>query len=688
MKKISKIILSTILIISILGGCSYTNITPSENEPFMTELEYKDLYVNQMKVKMEKYRNVELNTIEMYDVPEDLTNIIRSKTRDLLLDINLNLGFTSPYYIHENFKHTLDNLVLDGSSNIAVSRSGDYYYAFVKGNFKKNPTLDELRKIANYVGIKGVIGYDENHLESVDTIYLQMLLEKVNKYREANNLDPLDTEIEQINYLNDFDADSLFTDTELLDIADISTFSETVKEDNSEDYLIDKENDLFVEITNEEDLKNLNIDNFGRKVRRLNYNSKEFNDLIGIIRDVEPIIPNINAIFKIPTARVLSGYSLYDWGGTIKEVKNNPIKEIELVFIFKHDLEEDDFKLYGFYPNYIKSNIDIKKTDNLYISSFLKSTIESTIERLHRCWCNKSFTGLTSGELIYPQDLGLYLLKERDSINLSNSNMWLDEILRREQNTYLCTVYQIDTENIKETYGTSAKFIKKWLMRFIIKNTKCIIDDMYLLESNCIRIPESPIEKGSLHKLYSIGNSSIREVPNEQKEEIRKELDKLAIGISNGKYHDILTDDGKITYTDSGIPRYGFDDRFNMDTTILPAKTREEYINQIKSMITTYTNKQYLNVYIIPTSDWISSESDQVELCANILFDYGNNAQLWEKVYLVYSNYRNKWVIDEMTINNVSVWEGQKYRDYIFEKFKQYIDSKNTEKENNSQAVK
>ena len=76
-----------------------------------------------------------------------------------------------------------------------------------------------------------------------------------------------------------------------------------------------------------------------------------------------------------------------------------------------------------------------------------------------------------------------------------------------------------------------------------------------------------------------------------------------------------------------------------------------------------------VNIYISPVIEWITSEEDQVELCVHIVWDYEDYAQLWENTYLVYSRYLNKWVIDEMTVNTVTEFDGLNRRNTLIQDF-------------------
>ena len=701
MKKISTLVL-IIAIISSLVGCSYINTLEYEQEPLMTDLEFSYKFMKEQEIKEYIDPTILENQkewIDMFEVPTDIDALLKQKTLDELKNINLRLGFKTKYYIHENFKYYLDNLVQNGDILINTLKSNDYYYVTIKIPMKKTNKLDELRKTANYVGIPGVIGYDINHNEAVDEIYLKLLIEEINKKRELQNKDPIDTEIEQINYLDEYDSNLLFEDYDILtrtteQDAEIASKSQLTLSNDQEDYLRNTgENNIFIQIEDKEALEQENIDNFNREVRRLIYDIQEFKDLTGTVISAEPIIPDINCIFKINDDNLinslLSGYSLYDWGATINEVANNNTKDIELVFIYKHNLLTDDYDFISIYLNSIKSDLNIKN-ENLYVSNFLEESINKTLDSYNRAFSNRDLVSLTNGILIYPQDLGLYLLKYRDAINLGSSNIILDKILRRENNTYLCSVYQVTNESIKGTQGTSAKYLRHWYIRIKIQGASCSIDDMYLDFLTCIRIPQNELDKGSLHKLYSIENSKLKYVNDEQKNEIKQELVKLEESINNIKFLnekqlfttnmkdklDENSDTGYKVVSINGINGYGIDSRFNTDNSVLPQRTRESYIQMIKNAVILYELSNFNKVYILPTNEWVSSEDDQIELCVNICFDYNNNALLWEKVYITYSKYKDRWVIDEMTVNSSQSFVGKDMRDAVIKHFEDYIEKK------------
>lgn len=650
--KVKNLIFISLYCILLLSGCK-KEVKVYENEPFMTELEYKASFLQEVNSQIASKRNIELPHIDFYRVSPKIKDKLIQKTTNILKDLNKNIGYSSPYYLHENFKYILDNLVQNGEMNIQVATNDGYYYATVTSSFVKNKDVDEFRKVADYLGIRGAIGYNLNGEENVDEDYLATLIYEVNKNRNIKGIDPVDTEIEQIDYLQDFDVSTIFTDVNLINKAELSTMSELILEDNSEEYdYLNSQKDIFnslnSNINQEENQLSAN-----RTVRRLNYDAEEFNNTLGSAKNVEYVIPNINALFKVKTYDRLAGYSLYNWGETFSQVMQNPTKQVELVFVFKYDVKNDDFILYTYYPKEIKSNIKVTKNKDLFISSFMEKELEIKIEQFHRAFCNKSLVSLTSGNLIYPQDLGIWLLKYRDSIDLINSDMMIDQVVNRDGNTYTVSAWQITDECIKNVSTNTGKFLREWLIKLKINGDELIITDMYITYIKCLRYPTLNMQKGSLLKVHDFEDVTSK-ISDELKASIKQELNKLEIALTHRTVNDdiIKNADNSITYKKNadGTDRYGFASRFNTDTSILSDKDRKEDLNILTSALIKY-NTQQTQVYIRPET-WLWSTDNQCALTICVLYNYGKRSDVIN-YKVVYSKLINRWVIDELTFDKM-----------------------------------
>lgn len=686
-RNITKII-STILIISLLGGCSKE--VQYENASYMTDLTYKTQFDDEMKLKARTIKKVESNMIELHDVSEETSNTITELVLQDIKDLNKVLGYSNDYYIHENFKFLLDNRVQKGLMKTRVLTNNKYYYAFVSMETDKKNYVNEFRKAASYLGIRGAIGYNENDEEAVDEVYLKLLIDEINKRRQKENKDEVDTEIEQIDYLSDFHVEELFDDKDYMSL--IGTASETVLEDISEEYEdLNSKEDIFKEIQDDEAIEEASLDNFGRKTRTLIYDAKEFNSLLGMVSNAEFVIPNINALFKIESEKTVGGYSLYDWGSTIEELKEEPTKAYEMVFIYKYNIDEEEFELKNLFPfriytgpiqTDIEKNLLLKaedvldlKKDNYVETDFLQKQLEIKIEEINRALLDKSFTSFTSQDLIIPQDLGLYLLNYRNSISLIDSSMYLKSIESKESNTYLCRVEQVSVENVKGIEGTGGRYYREWLMRFRLKGSKIYLDDMYLNNLYCLRAPELVPDKGVYLKIYSNQYLDLT-VPDNVKSEIQEVNKELEIALTNKTDEDLRDDQGNIKYfqwanykgttykkecaeTDEGaIPAYGVKSKITEDTTVLTARDREKYIQDFMDRLKKYD--QSATVYIqVGNKDWLASANtgDLVIIKATFYYIFNNTIEI-PTYYITYSKYRDYWRIDEMSLDDTEYISG------------------------------
>ena len=670
--------ISIILLVSIIStnltGCFEKIPTNFDNIPLMSALQCMEDYKNERLVKKRLKKDVDNNIIDLHNITEieniELKNTLEQDLKELnQLENNFAKKFT------DNLKLTIDNRQLSGNIQSKFYTNNKLYYAFVNFTTTQKPYVDPLKKVASYLGIKGAIGYNQYDEEAVDTIYLKMLVDELNKRRLADNIDPVDDEIEQINYQDEIDLEQeIFEDEDYQKI--IGTFSETIQKDETDNYLyLASKSNLFEEIQNDIEIETKKKDPFGRTLRTLIYNSKEFNQLLGLVVNSEYLLPNIQALFKIRNEAELNGYSLYNWGETIEEVKNQTYKTFELVFIYQYDIENQQYKLKTFFPYRIYNgpiqtdlNDILKKPtevltitpDNTYNDEFIKEQLSIKLEEFHRAWSNKSVEVFTSQDIILPQDLGLSLLYYRNSITVFDSEMYLTDIIRKEYDTYLCKVEQVSVESIDSDHESGGRYYKEWLIKFKLKNGKIYIDDMYLNNLACLRAPESLKSSFLPYKINSMRymDSSVdKEIRDNIKETC---LNRLEIAVSNGITNDVLDKNGNAITADRQIskeetitvPIYGVYDRFNKDPSILNSKKREKYLNDIKSRINQYGNNNKPTLFITnKDSEWLGISEDKGLVIGKFDFYYFyNNVLEISSYYLTLSNYNNVWVIDEMIL--------------------------------------
>ena len=629
MKSIEKKIITVLLMISIIlssSGCGKVVQEKIRNAGILTEDEYRRIRSDELKFSVSRKRNVNTKTIEWYDVKEDISNLLINKTMDIINEHNINLGYINAVKnTHEYLKLNIDNLKCLKNPQFIVTTNEGYYYVRTLFGVEHSDEVAELKKTANYLGIKGAIGKDYLGNVIVDEIYLNQLVKEVNKVRVEQGLDELPEDIEQFNYNKDLDSEFEELDPIISTESEISTMSNIIKQ---------------IEKKDEEEQQ-------GRQIRRLVYNSKEFNDVM-VLAEAVPYIPETQVVFNVPEYETLSGYQIYKEGEDIEGTRGE-IGALELVFVYKHNLETDEYDYHTVYISQYETGIE-RDEISTFVPEYIKKQVDILVERISRSWSNCDITGLTCGELIYPQDLGIKMLLQRDATTVLKSDIYVKKYLERNGNRYLVELEQLSSEMAKGTTTTGCTYLRTYLAEIEIKNAKCVLMDMYLTKIKLLSMPEVNIDKGSMKKLFATQMVMQDTLTDEVKEEVKAELRKLQIALTIRNMNDNVQEDGiTINKGDNGIERYGINTRFNTDRTILGEKEFAEYIAELTSRVTRYGGDIPCRVSI-RVREWISGNDEQVELLTDELYDYNKKSATKINRYMILSKFKNKWQIDEMKI--------------------------------------
>ena len=626
MKSLKRIIALLLVLCSVLvSGCKKTTEIV-RNYGILTEDEYKRIRSDELKFSVSRKRNITTKTIEWYDVKEEISTLLIKKTMDIINEHNINLGYSNVVKnTHEYIKLNLDNLSCLKNPQFIVTTNEGYYYVRTLFGVEHRDEVAEMKKTANYLGIKGAIGKDYLGNVVVDEIYLNQLVKEINKVRVEKGLDELPEDIEQFNYNKDLEEEFNDLDIVVATESEIATVSNIIKD---------------IQKVDEEAQQ-------GRQIRRLVYNAKEFNDVM-VLAEAVPFTPEAQVVFNVPEYETLSGYQIYKEGEDIEGTRSE-IGALELVFVYKHNLETDEYDYHTVYISQYETGIE-REEISAFVPDYIKKEIDILVERISRCWSNCDITGLTSGELIYPQDLGIKMLLQRNATTVLNSDIYVKKYLQRNGNKYLVELEQLTTEMAKGTATTGCIYLRTYLAEIEIKNAKCVLMDMYLTKIKLLSMPEVNIDKGSMKKLFATQTVMTEGLDEEVKAEVKEELRKLQIALTIRNMNDNLQDDGRtINKGENGIERYGINTRFNTDRTILGEKEFQEYIYELQSRVIRYGGDIPCNV-TIRVREWVSGNENQVELITDELYNYNCKSATKINRYMILSKFKNKWQIDEMKI--------------------------------------
>jgi len=654
-KYISIISLISLLLVS-LTGCVPERSIKYTNSPYMSEIEYIKVLDAEYKTKLNMRRNLIPHIIELYDVDNEQKSLLSQRVDEELNNLFLKIGYSGLDSEHNYFNYLLDPWQIDKNTiKKSFYKNRSNYYVQIDATLIPNTNEPaEFKKPANYIGIYGAINWNENGELVVDDIYLKTLIQTINTYRRTVGLDDLDEEIENIDYRVELDEDYLFSDFFTNEVGEAS--SSEVTQDLSAQYELDQQNEnILKEIQDDEKIDEESRDAYNRKVRKLMYNAEDLNDIVGISRDYFSIIPNPQALFKIKDDGTYKGYKLYDWGSTMKDVhKVKP--RIKLMFIFQRNEDGTNFNYLTAFPMEI-TTLDIAQDKAVkdYTNKFTETELTKCVEDFYRAYSNRDISRLTSGDLISPQDLGIFFLLNRESVDVSINDMWIEEILKREGSTYLIRMGQITCELPKGIWGNPGKYYRKWLLRISVENGTFKIIDAYPQELHCLRIPELDTINGATEKILSIERQDLKtDIENSIKAEIENELNKLCKALNYRYMNDKLVEgqNNKAVTDSEGREHWGLRSRFSTDKTILSNSDYEDTITLLGNEVLRYGDKVNWEVFSKPVQ-FITGNQDQVELVCRLLFTFDNKkyADLWQ-VYIVYNKFDNKWLIDEFKTLN------------------------------------
>lgn len=378
--------------------------------------EVKDYYAEAIKYNQVSTRpavdaaliQAEYNTVDQgsktYVKLKDALNNVR-------LEHNKVYDYTIPTGLHDYIKSFTDDLALTDAAIVRAKEFGGYYYLTVKYKTQKN-NHGSFKNQANYMGIDGVIVYDQNGQEYIDTQYLDAVITKMNPVLEAAGKPTL------INFENDEltkynpqatytgedrvnnSTEDILTSGVPLDVPDTpadpdlpgdpavtgesvpeseaasventetsETQSETAGEmnvaaENIEETTQATESSYIPEDTTSTNVAALEAtytDRFGNfvdkvgvnNIDRLTWNPTLINDTVGTVNKQIPFIPSINMVYNpAGTLGELNGFGMYDQGKAGLQdfgfVKGDEQGDIVITYVFKQDIRIPDRLEYVF----------------------------------------------------------------------------------------------------------------------------------------------------------------------------------------------------------------------------------------------------------------------------------------------------------------------------------------------------
>ena len=598
MRKGVKILSIALVSTTLLTGCGVnkSDYKSLRAESFLTVQEVLDSYAQELSYEsITQYAKLSKEELEYNDVMGEMREKAINSYKDVIRDYKLNSDYKISKYNHEYLKAFLDDLVINEKEIVGVKEAKGYYYVEVKYTVSPNKA-GTFKDWAKYLGINGAIIEDYEGNIGLDTKYLKQAIKLINEARAAEGRELLSGDYE-------------------------NTSNDEVETDNTN-------------TTRNSNSVGLSIAKNADKVRKLEYDVREFNNIVGSSKEQIAFMPDIHLVFK-PTTETgtVNGYGVFDSGNYgLKDFgydRNKLTGELTLTFVFKQNELEGKKLSYQFcYVNSYKNNNLLTDYTEVMIPEFIDIELRKVVERLDRAINNIDITALMSGTIV--EDAGLGMLQALYGANtqiirlISN----IDKVLARDNNVYLVEIERTVEDCAKGT-GVPAVYIDRYYAIIRQKDLEFKINDMVLISRELQRTPEPDPDSATYRRLVALNLAG--PISESNKVSIKATLQSLYEASTNRTL----------------VGMYG---AFNTNTELL-SEERLEYLNsRLRGYLIAKGVNQPATMNGRVTA-WIGGYDTQAELTTEELIEYtGTDTGLVLECYYLMSNYGTKWVIDDIEV--------------------------------------
>lgn len=385
----------------------------------------------------------------------------------------------------------------------------------------------------------------------------------------------------------------------------------------------------------------------------------EFNSVIGSSAKDKAYMPELSMVYDVPASSAdISGVGLYPSGGNGLGIfgmnRENITGNVTLRYVFKEDLLTGTFKGINIYP--IRETINTGMTtasDNVHIADFLKSELDMILEKADRATIDTLLKPLISGDIY--EDMGFAMLRgyEANYVDLIKQMSTIRQVLSKntDNNSWLLEIETTRIEGSKaaESYGT---FRDKYFVVVQQQGTNMVIIDS--LRTSRALVEEPAIEPDSATEKRLVALNLAGEVQESEKAALR---DLMSMWYKAGTYRKLTAGEATRKGETVTIER-GMEDLFNSDPSMLSTENKNYTLSEVQNLLVKHGAKVN-SEYIGTIAEWMGGNDLQVEFTTEELITYdGKGDAVYMQVYYLVSNMNDIWVIDERTILEEEIING------------------------------
>ena len=459
-------------------------------------------------------------------------------------------------------------------------------------------------------------------------------------------------------------------DTENKDTEDTEDTKDTTSDANIANT---KLNDAISDSDEQESLSDTDIDSTKFMipyVRRVDSNIGEIRSNLGMTVDGAYNYIPLDYLYERPSGNGnISGYGILQEGSNGLSMfgfdRNNLSGTLTMRYVFKES-SDGSGKIYG-YDTYvtdinIDSGIDVSSND-VYMPDYLKTSIESVVDRYDRLQANADLEGMISGGLC--EDLGYPVLRDFQQVcsNTTNYTSVFNKCLVRNsaENAYLIQITTYTSEGPKDVdkYGS---YKDTYFMVVQQQGTDFKIIDTLRTKREMVREPDIVPDSSTTNRLVALNLAG--KVSDDNKEEVQELMTNLYNALIN-QVNDItqaengvvdgVDKDGNAIQLTRGIPNL-----FESDPALLSTEQRNYDIQLLENIVTRFGGSTKV-VYKGKITEWISGYKNQVEFVTKELATYeGHESGYYQEVYYLVNKVDGVWYIEERTVidENANVTNG------------------------------
>lgn len=371
--------------------------------------------------------------------------------------------------------------------------------------------------------------------------------------------------------------------------------------------------------------------------------------------------PSLDITFNTPAdTEGVSGIGIYDGGNyglkAFKYNRENTTGTCKIRYAYKEAVDGSGSitPVNAYIISYNLTNGVNVSDGNVLIPDYLMTQLETIIDRSDRAQCNCDTSGLVSG-YIY-SDIGIGELRGylEESTKITGYISKIRQVIARDivNKAYLCEVETTVTEGTRDS-NTAGTYKDTYYVVIQQNGTEFIISDMVRTSRVMISEPSIEADSATLVRLNALNLT--KEVSNENKNAAKELLTEwynaCTFRILRGP-QEISTSNGTQTLN------RGMYDCFNNDSSMLSTDELEYIQSKVRNMLTAKGAKTDAT-YKGTVTEWVGGSDRQIELTTEELISYNKSKeQQYLKCYYLLSNVNDKWVIDQMTILDSEIVEG------------------------------